>query len=121
MGLQFENLVLGSLATLFDKIGLANVPVLNAGPYCQRSTRRQKGCQVDLLIRTRQSLYVLEVKFWRQVDKTILSEVRQKVERLKAPRSLSLRTGLIFQGELHPEIEPSDYFDFLIPFERLLL
>jgi hypothetical protein len=62
----------------------------------------------------------LEVKFRRQIDKAILSEVRQKVERLKVPRSLSVRTGLIFQGELHPEIEPSDYFDFLIPFENLL-
>ena len=121
MGLQFENLVLGSLTNICGKIGLANVPILNAGPYCRRSTRRQKGCQVDLLIRTRQSLYVFEVKFRRQIDKTVLSEVRQKVERLKAPRSLSVRTGLIFQGELHPEIEPSDYFDFLIPFENLLL
>jgi hypothetical protein len=120
MGLQFENLVLGNLATVFGKIGLANVPILNAGPYCRRPTHPQKGCQIDLLIRTRQSLYVLEVKFRRQIDKAILSEVRQKVERLKVPRSLSVRTGLIFQGELHPEIEPSDYFDFLIPFENLL-
>ena len=61
------------------------------------------------------------MKFRQRIDKTILSEVRQKVERLKAPRSLSMRTGLIFQGELHPENEPSDYFDFLIPFENLLL
>ncbi|MGP8233865.1 MAG: AAA family ATPase [Limisphaerales bacterium] len=120
MGLQFENLALGNLATVFGKIGLANVPILNAGPYCRRPIHPQKGCQIDLLIRTRQSLYVLEVKFRRQIDKAILSEVRQKVERLKVPRSLSVRTGLIFQGELHPEIEPSDYFDFLIPFENLL-
>ncbi len=121
MGLQLENLVLGNLATIFDKIGLANVPVLNAGPYCRRSAHTQKGCQVDLLIRTRQSLYVVEVKFRRQIDKGILSEVRQKVERLKVPRSLSVRTGLVFQGELHSEIQPSDYFDFLLPFENLLV
>ena len=114
MGLQLENLILGNLATIFDKIGLANVPVLNAAPYCRRSTHTQKGCQVDLLIRTRQFLYVLEVKFRRQIDKGILSEVREKVERLKVPRSLSVRTGLVFQGELHSEIQPSDYFDFLL-------
>ncbi len=121
MGLQFENLVLGNLATVFGKVGLANVPILNAGPYCRRPAQSRKGCQVDLLIRTRQSLYVFEVKFRRQIDKAILSEVRQKVERLKVPRSLSVRTGLIFQGELHPEIQPSDYFDFLLPFENLLV
>ena len=121
MGLQLENLILGNLATIFDKIGLANVPVLNADPYCRRSTHTQKGCQVDLLIRTRQFLYVLEVKFRRQIDKGILSEVREKVERLKVPRSLSVRTGLVFRGELHPEIQPSDYFDFLLPFENVLV
>jgi uncharacterized protein len=120
MGLQFENLVLGNLPTLFGKLGLATVPILNAAPYCRRSVRRQQGCQVDLLIRTRQSLYILEVKFRQRIEKTILSELRQKVERLEVPRSLSVRTGLLFQGELHPEIEPSDYFDFLIPFEELL-
>jgi hypothetical protein len=121
MGLQFENVVLGNLAIVLGKIGLANVPILNVGPYCRRPTHRQKGCQIDLLIRTRQSLYVFEVKFRRQIDKAILSEVRQKVERLKVPRSLSVRTGVIFQGELHPEIQPSDYFDFLLPFENLLV
>jgi hypothetical protein len=120
MGLQFENLALGSLATVLGKIGLANVPILNAGTYCRRPTRRQKGCQVDLLIRTRQSLYVFEMKFRRLIDKAVVSEVRQKVQRLNVPRSLSVRTGLIFQGELHPEIQPSDYFDFLVPFECLL-
>ena len=121
MGLQFENLVLGNLATVFGKTGLANVPILNAGPYCRRPAHRQEGCQVDLLIRTRQSLYVFEVKFRRQIGKAIVSEVREKVERLKVPRSLSVRTGLIYQGELHPEIQPSDYFDFLLPFENLLV
>ncbi len=121
MGLQFENLVLGNLTTLFSKIGLADLPILNAGPYCRRWTDRQPGCQVDLLIRTRQSVYVFEVKFRRQIDQTVLSEVRQKVEKLNVPRSLSVRTGLIYQGDLHPEIEPSDYFDFLVPFEDLLL
>jgi hypothetical protein len=74
-----------------------------------------------LLIRTRQSLYVFEVKFRRQIDLSVLSEVPQKIARLKVPRSLSVRTGLIYQGELHPEIEPADYFDFLIPFEDLLV
>jgi hypothetical protein len=120
MGLQFENLVLGNLAAIFAKIGLGNVPILNAGSYCRRPSHSQKGCQIDLLIRTRQSLYVLEVKFRRQIEKGILAEVRQKVERLKVPRSLSVRTGVIFQGELDPEIQPSDYFDFILPFEDLL-
>lgn len=121
MGLQFENLVLSNLPAVFDQIGLTHVPLLNVGPYYRRPTRRRQGCQVDLLIRTRQCLYIFEVKFRRQIDKSVLSEVRQKIARLKVPRRLSVRTGLIFQGELHPEIQPSDYFDFLVPFEDLLV
>ena len=120
MGLQFENLVLSGLPTVLAKAGLGSVPLLNAGPYCRRSTRSRKGCQIDLLIRARQSVYVFEVKFQKRIDKAVIAEVRRKVERIKPPQSLSVRTGLIFQGELHPEIEPSDYFDFLIPFEELL-
>jgi hypothetical protein len=120
MGLQFENLVLGNLPAVFNRIGLANVPILNAGSCFLRATKARKGCQVDLLIRTRQSLYVFEVKFRRQIDKNIIPEMRERVEALKVPRSLSVRTGLIFQGELHPEIQPSDYFDFLVSFEDLL-
>ena len=106
---------------MLDKIGLTTVPIVNAGPYQRRPGRRQNGCQVDLLIRTRQSLFLFEVKFRRQNSQKVLSEVRQKVERHKVPRSLSVRTGLIFQGDSHPEIQPSDYFDFLIPFEDLLV
>jgi hypothetical protein len=120
MGLQFENLVLGNLPAIFQQLGLTNVPILNAGSYFSRPKRGQKGCQIDLLIRTRQSLYVLEVKFRRQIDKTVIDEMRQKVAGLNVPRSLSVRTGLIYQGDLHPDIQPSDYFDFLLPFEDLL-
>ena len=121
MGLQFENLVLGNLTAVFEKTGLTNVPILNAGAYYRRPTKSRKGCQVDLLIRTGQSLYFFKVKFRRQIDKTVISEMKQKIERLNAPRSLSVRTGLIYQGDLHPEIRPSDYFDFLVSFEDLLV
>ena len=120
MGLQFENLVLGSLPSLFGNIRPANVQILNAGSYFRRSVPSRKGCQIDLLIRTRLSLYVFEVKFRRQVDKTVISDVRRKVEALQVPRSLSVRTGLIYEGELTPEIQSSDYFDFLVPFRDLL-
>jgi 5-formaminoimidazole-4-carboxamide-1-beta-D-ribofuranosyl 5'-monophosphate synthetase len=121
MGLQFENLVLGNLPAVFREIGLTNIPILNAGPYYLRSTKNRKGCQVDLLVRTRQSLYVFEIKFRRQIDSSVMTAMRERVKALDVPRSLSVRTGLIYQGNLHPEVQPSDYFDFLVPFEDLLV
>ena len=120
MGLQFENLVLGSFDTLKNKMGLERVPVLNAGPYSQSRTQRRRGCQVDLLVRTKHSLYVIEVKLRKKIDRSVIGEVKAKVERLKLPAGLSVRTGLIYEGELQAGIEEEDYFDVLVPFGELL-
>jgi len=114
MGYQFETLVLDSLDEVFERLGLKNRAVLNAGPYAQGTTLRQQACQIDLLIRTRQAVYVGEMKLHRNIGPEVIGEVREKVARLKLPKSQSVRTILIHSGELDPTIEPSDYFDFII-------
>ena len=45
----------------------------------------------------------------------------EKVKRLKLPQGQSVRTGLIYCGELDPEIDGRDDFDFLVPAEGLLV
>ncbi len=119
-GLQFESLILSNLGLLLDKVGLHNVPVLNAGPYFQAKTARRPGCQIDLLLRTKGSVYIYEIKFRKRVDFSVIDDVKKKVARLDISPSLSVRKGLIFQGALDPEIEKTDYFDQTIPFETLL-
>lgn len=114
MGFQFETLVLDSLDPVFERLGLKNRAVLNAGPYAQGKTLRQQPCQIDLMIRTRQAIYVAEMKFRRHTGPEVIDEVREKVARLKLPKSQSVRTVLIHTGELDPAIEASDYFDHLI-------
>jgi DNA-binding PadR family transcriptional regulator len=120
VGLQFESLVLSNQSLLLGRIGLGKVPVLNAGPYFQPKTKGLPGLQIDLLLRTKGSLYVFEVKFRKTIDLSVIAEVQRKVARLKRDPSLSVRTGLIYQGELNPKIDQADYFDHLVPFERLL-
>jgi hypothetical protein len=120
VGLQLENLALTNLPLLLDKIGLAQVPVLNAGPCFQRKTAAKPGYQIDLLVRTKHSLHVFEIKFRQRIEATVIPEMKRKIERLNADPALSVRRGLIFQGELDPEIRQSDYFDHLIPFASLL-
>jgi hypothetical protein len=120
MGLQFENLVHANLDLLLAQIGLDRKLVLNAGPYLQKQTLRRKGCQIDLLVRTRRSLYVFEIKFRKCLAVGLVDEVREKVKRLKLPKGQSVRTGLIYCGELDPEIDGRDDFDFLVPAEKLL-
>jgi hypothetical protein len=120
IGLQFEALILSNTPLLLEKIGLGNVEVLNAGPYFQAKTKQRDGCQIDLLVRTKGSLYVFELKVRKHITASVIDEVRTKVDRLKIGFSLSVRTGLIYQGELDPNIAKSDYFDRLVPFQDLL-
>jgi len=119
-GLQVENLVLSSFDALRPKLGLDRVEVINAGPYVQAKTQRRAGCQVDLLVRTKRTVHVVEIKLRDVVDRTVIDEVKQKVARLEGVRGLSVRTGLLYAGELDPRIEGEDYFDFVVALEDLL-
>jgi len=114
MGFQFEALLLDSLSLIIERLGLKNRAILDAGPYAQRQTLRRQACQIDLLIRTRNALYVCEMKFRRHITGSVIDEVREKVARLKLSSPLTVRTVLIHSGELDPAIPASDYFDHLI-------
>ena len=119
-GLQLENLVLQSLGSLRAELQLDHVSVLNAGPYDQPATNRRAGCQIDLLLRTKHAVYVLEIKLRGKIDRDVIDEVKEKVRRLEGARAMTVRTGLIFVGELDRRVGEDDYFDFIVPFERLL-
>ena len=54
MGLQFENLVINNLKSLCKILRIDLLDISNAGPFFQRKTHRQKGCQIDLMIQTKQ-------------------------------------------------------------------
>lgn len=114
VGLQFETLVLDSQEALFKRLGLGNRAVLNAGPYAQGKTLRREACQIDLLIRARESLYVVELKCRRSVGVEVIDDVKKKVEKLKLPKGQSFRTVLVHTGQLDTAVEESDYFDVII-------
>lgn len=120
LGLQFENLVLNNVPSLTRYLGLGCTPLLAAAPYSQRATARMKGCQIDLLLRTKHSLYVVEIKHRKSIAFSVVDETREKVLRLPADRRFSIRTALVYAGDLDPKVETEGYFDFIIPFARLL-
>lgn len=119
MGLQFETLVRNNLSTLLPLVGLGNTVLTSAAPYVRRGTRKGEGVQVDLLLQTRKSVCVVEMKRRMTIPAEVESEVCQKVRRLKLPKDISVRTALVYDGELAPEIEENGYFDFLVPAESL--
>ncbi len=120
LGLQFENLVLNNVSSLPRHLGLGRTPLLAAAPYSQRATARKKGCQIDLLIRTKHTLYVVEIKRRKAIDISVVDEVREKALRLPSDRRLSVRTALVYEGTLDPRVKTEGYFDFIIPFDRFL-
>ena len=86
----------------------------------QRKTQRNKPCQIDLLIETKYTVYVCEIKFRKITSKTVINEVQGKIERLKLPKGMSTRPILIYSGGLHPGIEEDGFFDRILHFDELL-
>ena len=120
LGLQFENLVLSNIGALTELLRIGRTPILSASPYVQKPTARRSGCQVDLLIATRHSLFVVEVKRRRKITLEIVGEVKEKVRRIPTGAGRSVRTALVYQGELAHGLEEEGYFDFIIPCKSLM-
>lgn len=120
MGLQFENLVLNNLKALCALVGLGSRLVISAAPFVRRKSGSSPGVQIDMLLQTPKSVYVVEVKRKGRIGEEIESEVQDKVERLTLPQSKSIRTVLVYDGELDPQVEENGYFDYLIPITKML-
>lgn len=63
MGYQFENLILNNLDAI-------------------HKTKRHDACQIDLLIHTKSSLYVCEIKFRKRIETAVADEVLRKIGKL---------------------------------------
>ena len=120
LGLQFENLVVNNLAPLCHEIGLGRKLVTSAAPYARRKTASNPGLQIDLLIQTPKSVYVVEVKRCNRIDTSIEQEIEEKVSRLGIGSDKSVRTVLVYDGKLSPEVEENGFIDFLVPFSGLV-
>lgn len=121
LGLQFENLVLNNLKTIIEKLSIPASTIISASPYFQANTTRQKACQIDLLIHTKHTLYVCEIKFKQKIESSVIDQMREKIKRLKYPMTVSVRPVLIYEGELAQSVQESDFFVALIQFRDLLV
>lgn len=120
LGLQFETMILNNLHSLLPVIGLDKTLILSAAPYYRKSGITTRGCQIDLLIQTKSSLYVVEIKHQHKISAAIIKEMQEKTAALDKPKNKSVRTVLVYEGELAPAIEYDNIFDFVVPVERLL-
>ena len=122
MGLQFENLVVNNYGALIPYLHLKNVLLTSAAPYRKASvpSLRQRGCQIDLLIQSRRTSYIVEIKRMAEIGRSVIEEVDAKVRCLKTRPYVSIRTALVYDGHLAPIVEADGYFDAIVPFKDLL-
>ena len=122
MGLQFENLIVNNAMSLLPFLHVGNVIVESAAPY--RNVRKEagtgNGCQIDLLIQTPRTAYVVEVKRRREIGPEIIGEVERKIKRLPLRKGMTPRPVLVYDGELHPAVEATGFFDAVVPAQKLL-
>ena len=112
-------MILNRVTDLFPHLGLEQSLVLSAAPYVQNETMRNRGCQIDLLIRTERMLMVVEIKRQKQISHDIIAEVEEKVKRLRFDKRLSIRTALVYDGQLAASVPADRYFDFIVPADKL--
>ena len=120
LGTQFENLILSHVPDLFPHLGLESSPVLSAAPYARKAGNKVCGLQIDLLIQTRRSMMVVEIKRRREIGGGIVDEVAEKVKALRRMTDASIRTALVYDGHLAKTVPADGYFDFIMPAAKLL-
>ncbi len=122
LGLQFESVVINNRNILLSLLNLKNEDVLYDGPYFQSTTQRQAGCQIDYLIQTHtNNLYVIEIKFSKnRVKKKVINDVSDKLQKIVAPRNMSVRPVLVHVNGVEKAIMESDFFVKIIDFSTIL-
>ena len=84
------------------------------------STKRGEGCQIDVLIQTKRTLFVVEIKRKHEIDASVIEEVLTKVKRLRRNPDYSVRTALVYCGKLSKQVEAEGYFDKIVDANELL-
>ncbi len=122
MGLAFENLIVNNAVELYPHLGIGGTTIESAAPF--RSVRkdrsgRRRVCQIDLLVQTPRTVYVVEVKR-KNIDCGVEKDVEEKLKLLHVRKNVSKRPVLVYDGEISPRVEADGYFAALIPARKLL-
>lgn len=112
LGMQLEYLLLQNRPLILKAIGVRGADIVSDGPYRQTKTSTQKGCQIDYLVQTAtKNLFICEFKFKRrEISSDIISEMQDKVSRLKVPRGFASISVLFHLSGVAEAVATSSYF-----------
>ena len=120
-GFQFENLVANHASALFPYLKLDGVTVKSAAPFAMHGKgEKQRGVQIDLLVQTARVSWLIEVKRRIRIGREVEDEMQEKISRFPRRRGISLRTALVYEGELDEKVIRDGFFDAIIPFADIL-
>ena len=111
-----------SFVTCRGRRRIGKSTITSVAPYRRAGARNGTRCglQVDLLLQTRRTAYLIEVKRKHEIGREVIGEMEEKVRLLPKRSGVSVRTALVYEGHLAPIVEAEGYFDAIIPFRRLL-
>ncbi len=123
LGLQFENLVLNNRDLVIKALGINPEDIIRDGPYFQRPTARQQGCQIDYLIQTKlNTLFACEIKFSNKIiANEIINQMKAKIVKLALPRSFAVLPVLIHFDGNSDGLITQEYFYQCIDFSEFFL
>ncbi len=122
LGLQFENCILNNLKDVFRALHIDPSRVKSASPHIQTKNAHNKGaCQIDLLIEVEgYELILCEIKLRALISASVIKEIDRKAKILKRPRHYSLRTALIYFGQLANSDLFEEKINYVISAEDLI-
>ena len=119
-GVQFENLVVNHVAELIPHLHVPMGMVRSAAPFLLKGRNRTRGVQIDLLIQTDRTAWIVEVKRRTRIGREIEKELSDKVAAFPKRRGISVRTALVYSGVLDEAVSRSGSFDAIVPFSSIL-
>ena len=117
-GFAFENLIVNHYAELLPYLHLEDSLIYSAAPY-RKNGAKGVGYQIDLLLQTKTTAYVIEMKRREHIGEEVAREVNAKVDAVGFHPGISTRTVLVYDGKLAPSVRTDHMLDFVIPAERL--
>ena len=120
MGYQFEALVLNNILLLMREAGIDRTLMESCAPYVHKGDQAGEGFQIDLLMKARHAMYVVEIKRRERIGESVIDEVKEKIRKIRVKRGLSVFPILVYAGELSKRVEGEGFFSAIISMEKLL-
>ena len=119
---ELANLVLNHYPEFAAWLGLSTTLVKSAAPYVKRGSKLsgESGCQIDLLLQAENMMCLVEIKRQKSIGVEVIEEMEAKVATLGRKRGVTLRTALVYSGELDPEVAASGYFNAIVDVEEVM-